>query len=114
MTSSRRRPLRRLPGLLFITVLVAGAFALWVRKTVTEPVEHESADRIVTIDQGAGPQAIVSRLSEAGIVHHPLALKIYLRITGRGGNLKAGDYKFPSPISPLQAIEKIHRGEVFL
>src|SRR5262249_8788030 len=45
---------------------------------------------------------------------HPLALKIYLRATGGAGNLKAGDYKFPSPISPLQAIEKIRRGEVFL
>ena len=47
-------------------------------------------------------------------MQHPLVLKIYLRITGRGGNFKAGDYKFPSPISPLQALEKIRRGEVYL
>ncbi|PYT02971.1 MAG: endolytic transglycosylase MltG, partial [Acidobacteria bacterium] len=95
MTSSRRRPLRRLAGLLFIVILAGGAFALWVRRTVTVPVEHDS-DQIVTIDQGAGTQSIVDRLSEAGIVSHPLSLKIYLRITGKGGNLKAGDYKFPS------------------
>src|SRR5260370_140449 len=114
MTSSRRRPLRRLTGLLFIIILASGAFALWVRKTVTAPIEHESADRIVTIDQGAGTQGTVARLAEAGIVPHPLALKLYLRITGKGSNLKAGDYKFPSPISPLQAIEKIRRGEVYL
>jgi UPF0755 protein len=113
MTSSRRRPFRRLTGLLFILVLTGGAFALWVRNAVMAPVEHDS-DEIVTIDQGAGTQSIVARLSEAGIVSHPLALNIYLRITGKGSNLKAGDYKFPSPISPLQAIEKIHRGEVFL
>ena len=114
MTSSRRRPLRRLIGLLFIIILAGGASALWVRKTVTAPIEHESADRIVTIDPGVGTQGTVARLAEAGIVPHPLALKVYLRITGKGSNLKAGDYKFPSPISPLQAIEKIRRGEVYL
>jgi peptidoglycan lytic transglycosylase G len=113
MTSSRRRPFRRLTGLLFILILAGGAFALWVRNAVMAPVEHDS-EEIVTIDQGAGTQSIVARLSEAGIVSHPLALNIYLRITGKGSNLKAGDYKFPSPISPLHAIEKIRRGEVFL
>lgn len=113
MTSSRRRPLRRLTSLLFIVILAAGGLALWVRRTVTAPVDHD-AEQIITIDQGAGTQSIVDRLSEAGIVAHPLWLKIYLRITGKGTNLKAGDYKFQSPISPLQAIEKIRRGEVFL
>jgi len=114
MTSSRLRPLRRIATLLLILLLALGAFAVWVRKTATTPVEHDSADRIVTIDQRAGTQGIVDRLVEAGIVRHPLALKLYLRVTGRAGNLKAGDYKFATPISPLQAIEKVRRGEVFI
>lgn len=108
------RPLRHIAMLLLILFLAGGASAVWVRKTATTPVEHESSDRIITIDPHIGTQAIVSRLSEAGIVRHPLALKIYLRVTGRGSNLKAGDYKFASPISPLQAIDKIRRGDVFL
>jgi UPF0755 protein len=111
---SRQQLRRRLTGLLIIVILAGGAFALWARKTATAPVEHSSADRIVTIDPRAGTQAIVARLAEAGIVRHSLALRIYLRLTGRGGSFKAGDYKFPSPISPLQALEKIRRGEVYL
>jgi peptidoglycan lytic transglycosylase G len=114
MTPSRFPSLRTLTRLLLIVIIGIGAFALWVRKTVTTPVEHQAADRIVTIDPGTGTQAIIARLAEAGVVSHPLALKIYLRITGRGGNLKAGDYKFASPISPLQVVEKIRRGEVDL
>jgi UPF0755 protein len=114
MTSSRRRPLRRIALLLLILVLVLGALAVWVRKTATTRVEHDSADRIVTIDPRTGTQGIVDRLLEAGIVRHPLALKIYMKATGRSGNLKAGDYKFASPISPLQAIDKVRRGEVFI
>lgn len=100
--------------LLFILLIVIAGAALWIRKTVTTPVEHDSADRIITIDQHSGTQAIIARLADAGIVRHKLALAVYLRITGRGNYLKAGDYKFASPISPLQAIEKIRRGEAFI
>jgi len=114
MIPSRFSPLRILTRLFLVIIICAGILALWIRHTVTTPIEHEAADRIVTIDQGTGTQAIITRLAETGVVSHPLALRIYLRVTGRGGNLKAGDYKFASPISPLQAVEKIRRGEVDL
>jgi UPF0755 protein len=114
MTLVRSRPLQLLNGLILIVIFTGAALALWVRKTVTTPVEHPSADRVITIDPGTGTQTIIGRLAESGVVTHPLALKIYLRLTGRGANLKAGDYKFPSPISALQAVEKIRRGEVDL
>jgi len=107
-----RNKLRNKAVLLIVVGVVVGAF--WVRSTVRTPVTHDSADRIITIEQGTGTQAIIGRLAEAGVVRHPTALKIYLKLAGRGGSLKAGDYKFPSPISPLQAIEKIERAEVVL
>ena len=111
----RRRPLLAVALILLVLIIggVAG-FAVWLRMAVNQPVEHQSADRIISIEPGTGTQAIIARLTEAGIVNHPTALKIYLRLTGRAAGLKAGDYSFASPISPLQAIEKIRRGEVHL
>src|SRR5689334_21415428 len=100
--------------LVVLFALAAGAFALWVRRDVNRPVEHPSADRIITIEPGTGAAAVVAKLSEAGIVRHPIPLRLYLRLTGRSGGLRAGDYKFASPISPMQAIDKIRRGEIFL
>jgi UPF0755 protein len=85
-----------------------------VRSTARAAVEHPSAGKVITIDPGARTNVIIDRLAEAGIVHHPLAFKLYLRLTGRAGGLKAGDYTFQSPISPLEALEKIRRGEVAL
>ncbi|MGA9771626.1 MAG: endolytic transglycosylase MltG [Blastocatellia bacterium] len=111
----RRRPLLR--AFLFLLILFIAAFAggaLWLRSTVNKPVEHASADRIITIEPGTGTQAIVTRLGEAGIIRNPTALIIYLKLTGRSTALKAGDYRFASPISPLQAIDKLMRGEVYL
>jgi UPF0755 protein len=97
-------------AVLAAAVIIAG---VWVRWTVAHPVEHPSADRIVTIDPGIGTAATIARLQEAGIVRHPIALRLYVTITGRSSRLKAGDYKFASPISPLDAIDKVRRGDVY-
>jgi UPF0755 protein len=91
---------------------VAGGFA-WVRASVRKAVDHEAADQIITVEPGMSTQAIINRLSEAGIVRDPTALKIYMRMAG-GPPLRAGDYQFDSPITPLQAIDKIQRGLVYL
>ncbi|HEV8484646.1 MAG TPA: endolytic transglycosylase MltG, partial [Blastocatellia bacterium] len=98
---------------LFLIAAAIGCF-LWMRFTFNKPVEHGAAAEIITIHPGMGPGGIVNRLADAGIVRHPGAFKIYLRIMGRSGRLKAGDYKFDSPISPLEAIGKIERGEVYV
>src|SRR5581483_11418784 len=100
--------------LLVVLVLAAAAALLWVRADVNRAVEHPSADRIITVEPGTGAAGVIAKLSEAGIVRHPIALRLYLRATGRSGGLRAGDYKFASPISAMQAIDKIRRGEVFL
>jgi UPF0755 protein len=111
---AKRKSLWRGIVLLTALLLMAGAGgALWVRSSVTRQVFHPSAERIITIDPGLSTRAIIARLSEAGIVTHPRALLLYLMLTWRGSSLKAGDYKFASPISPLEAIEKIRRGEVY-
>lgn len=97
-------------ALLAVVVLVA-AFRL--RASVHRQVTHQSADRIITIAPGLGTTAIIKRLSDAGIVDSPRSLSVYLLMTGRSGSLKAGDYMFTSPISAVEAIEKIRRGEVY-
>ncbi|MCI0487608.1 MAG: endolytic transglycosylase MltG [Blastocatellia bacterium] len=112
---SRKRPVRRYAILFLLVLTIAGGAAafLWAKATIGRAVEHPSADKIITIEPGTSTQSIIDSLRDAGIVRHPNVLKIYLRITGRGAHLKAGDYKFESPISPLQAIDKIIRGDVY-
>ena len=114
MTPGGRHLFRRLAIPLIIVAIGFGTLSCaWVRLTVGRPVDHPSANVIITINQGSGTRAIINQLAQAGIVRHPLALQLYLRATGRAGHLKAGDYQFESPISPLAAIDKIRRGEVF-
>ncbi len=98
--------------LILLALIAIAASWWWIRKAVNTPVEHGSFDQVITIESGTGTQAIIKRLSEAGIVQNPTALKIYLYVTGRSGKLKAGDYRFESPVSALEAVEKIERGDV--
>lgn len=98
--------------LILLALIAAAASWWWIRKAVNTPVEHGSADQVITIEPGTGTQAIIKKLSEAGIVQSPTALKIYLYVMSRAGKLKAGDYRFESPISPIEAVEKIERGDV--
>ncbi len=98
--------------LLFLLIVGAGAGgAWWVKSNFYTPVEHDE-NKTLIVQSGMGTQAIIAKLSQLGIVKNPRALALYLRGTGRSGQLKAGVYKFVSPISPMQAIEKIERGEV--
>jgi UPF0755 protein len=97
--------------LLLLVVAIGAGGAWWLRSTLYTPVEHD-ADKVLIVQQGMGTQAIISKLNQLGIVRNPAALAFYLRATRQSGQLKAGVYKFDSPISPIQAIGKIQRGEV--
>lgn len=109
-----KRPMRSFVIIVFLIFGCAGLAWAWVKMTVSRAVEHSASDEIITIEQGSSLNSIAKELADAGIVRHPTALQLYLRATGKGANLKAGDYKFQSPISPIDAIDKIRRGEVFV
>jgi len=113
-TVSPRSRLRGCFRFIILIILLGSAAAAvwWVRDSVTRPVDHLSADKIISIEQGMSTQAIINKLEEEGIIRHPAALKLYLAVARRSDQLKAGDYRFDSPISPLQALDKIARGDV--
>jgi UPF0755 protein len=54
---------------------------------------------------------VVNKLADEGIIKHKWPLTLYLRFTARGTELKAGEYDFPSPISPLAVFARLREGE---
>jgi UPF0755 protein len=107
---------RRRVGFLLVAAIVAlfavGVVAVWFQLSLTARREHGAADRIVTIEPGMGTRQIVDRLADAGVVSTRTPLLAYLVATGQGRQLKAGDYMFESPISPIEVVDKIRRGDV--
>jgi len=87
------------------------AFGAWAYSDLRRPVAHSKAGQYIEIPKGSSPSTIVRKLAAEGVIKHEWPLKFYLKSTGVGSTLKAGEYDFPSPISPLSVLAKLQQGE---
>jgi UPF0755 protein len=97
-------------------VILTGAAAIggwvWLDRAMDQPHKHEAARRTITIQPGTGSSDILARLSREGVLESDWLVKLWMKITGSGKRLKAGDYEFKSPISPRQVIAQLAGGSV--
>jgi UPF0755 protein len=103
-------------ALLVIVVLVAGSAAAFTYymdngfrsryKGFSEP------EKFVEIPSGTGAAEIRRRLIESGVVSDELAFRAALMWTGQSRALKAGEYRFDRPMSVVEVVEKLARGDV--
>ncbi|HEV7747712.1 MAG TPA: endolytic transglycosylase MltG [Pyrinomonadaceae bacterium] len=94
-----------------LVLLAVSASAIWVYRDLHTPVKHAKHGQFVEIARGSSPTSVVSKLAEEGIIRNKLPLMIYLKLTANGSQLKAGEYDFPSPISPLGVFARLREGE---
>ena len=98
-------------------VLVGLAFSAlvgltwWVRSSLNSPKSHEKAETYIVIESGATPGEIVAQLAAEGILEGTTPTSIYLKTFGNPAGLRAGEYRFPSPITPMQALALLEKGE---
>jgi len=96
---------------LALIVLASAASGAWVYSDLRKPVSHARSGQYIEIPKGSSPSWIVNKLLAEGIIKHEWPLKLYLKSTGKGATLKAGEYDFPSPISPLSVVAKLQQGQ---
>ena len=94
-----------------VIVLAASGLSYWLYSSLTSPQQHAKADEWITIEKGSTPAQIIDKLAAEGIVSGGTPLKIYLRTIGDAGNLQAGEYQFRSPISALEVLKELEKGE---
>jgi UPF0755 protein len=95
-------------GVCLLATLIIGG---WTYFDLNRPVTHAKTGQYVEIPKGMSPAAIIRKLAAEGVIKHELPLRLYLKGTGGGATLKAGEYDFPSPISPLDVLAKLQQGE---
>ena len=104
--------MKRLLLLFFALILLAGAASgYWVYSDLRKPVSHGKSGQFIEIPKGSSPAAIIKKLTDEGVLKREWPLKLYLKSTGKGATLKAGEYDFPSPISPLSVLAKLQQGQ---
>lgn len=97
--------------LLALLLLGGAASGAWVYSDLHKPVTHSKSGQYIEIPKGSSPSSIIKKLSAEGIIKHEWPLKLYLKSTGKGALLKAGEYDFPSPITPLSVVAKLQQGQ---
>lgn len=105
------RFVRILFGLVLLAIIGLVGMSYWLYSSLNTPREHDKAAQYIVIEKGSTPNQIIAKLTNEGILAGGLPLQIYLRTFGDSSKLQAGEYRFPSPITPLQVLKELEKGE---
>ena len=101
---------------LILLIIVVGVLGIagagfWTYSDLHEPIAHTKTGQYIEIPKGSSPSAIVKKLAAEGVIKHEWPLMLYLKTTSDASTLKAGEYDFPSPISPIGVLAKLQQGQ---
>ncbi len=106
-----RRVLIASAVILTILFTATAVFSLWLYRELHTAVAHGKANDYIEIPRRSTPEGIANKLLAEGVIRRTWPLTFYIRLTRSAKLLKAGDYRFPSPISPLGVLKKLEEGE---
>src|SRR5436305_2028147 len=107
----KRRTKRLLIAIILLLIIAPGAFALWLYREMRIPVSHTKSNDYIEIPRRSTPEGIVNKLVSEGVLRHKWPLLLYIKLTRSAKLLKAGEYRFPTPITPLGVLKKLEEGE---
>ncbi|HEV8120049.1 MAG TPA: endolytic transglycosylase MltG [Candidatus Polarisedimenticolia bacterium] len=111
----RRILLRSVWAVCLLTVIVGSTVALRSLLWAHLPYRNYGApSALVDVPQGASLRRIVDILEDHGIVRRFPWSAATLRLLGASEGLKAGEYEFSQPMSPLEVFERIQRGDIYI
>jgi UPF0755 protein len=107
--------MKRLLIVIFVLIAVGVAAvagtSYWISSAMNKPATHSHAADYIKIEKGSTPKQIVDQLSDAGIISSPTATNLYIRFFADSSKLQAGEYQFASPISALQVLKQLEKGQ---
>jgi peptidoglycan lytic transglycosylase G len=106
--------MRALKYLFLAALLVVAAAAGWLWWFATHPLELPRTPFDFTVHSGSGIKTLSRQLSREGLFRDGESFWIVARLLGRVPTIQAGTYRLEQPITPLELLEKLRRGDVQL
>ncbi len=103
------RAARRLALLAAAAVLVAVAWGAWF---CLRPLEPPRSPFDFTVKSGASLKGVARQLADEGLLPEPYTFWLLGRALGKAGALQAGTYRVAEPLTPLELLDKLARGDV--
>ena len=100
--------------LALFVLIIGGAAAVTMSMRLQQPFRaYAGEEQFVDIPPGSGSRTIGDRLVTSGVVQDNLTFRLALWRSGKGRQLKAGEYRFDRAMTPAEVIDKIARGDVY-
>ena len=78
-----------------------------------QALRFEPLPKIVNVPTGTHLRSLSVILEREGVIGNAQVFWLMGRVMGKGGTLKAGAYSLDKPLTPLELLDKIERGEIF-
>jgi UPF0755 protein len=92
---------------------IAGGWFFW-RAMRTPYKGYEEPRTRVEVRRGQRTATILEQMRKAGVLRDQWVPLVYMKIFRRNDSLKAGVYQFEKPLSAVDVVDKLVRGEVIL
>jgi len=99
-------------GLWLGVAILAAAAAAGCGWRLTRPYQGFSGETFVEFPHGTGSRGLAASLAQAGVVRSRWDF-LLVRILSPIRRLRAGEYRFDRPASPVEVFDRIARGDVF-
>jgi UPF0755 protein len=100
--------------LVAVLAAVGGVAGYRVWGQIHDPYKgYDAAEQFVDIPPGTSSNGIGRRLIDGGVVSSDFVFRAAVWVSGRGRGLKAGEYRFDRPMSAIEVLDVIARGESY-
>jgi peptidoglycan lytic transglycosylase G len=110
--SVARRLFRTLIVLIVLTVLALVGGFLWFN--APGPAATSGDATVIILDRGMGGYAIAERLKSEAIIPSAGFFAVWVRLSGNGGKLRAGEYSIPTHASMAEVVQILAHGKPIL
>ena len=101
--------IKRLALLAILFALVSAGGLAWYGN---QPLRYEPLPKTINVPPGTHLRSLSVILEKEGVIGNAQVFWLLGRVQGRGGTLKAGVYALDKPLTPLELLAKIERGEI--
>lgn len=99
---------------LLLFTLIGLGVVYWLFAYYPQQANLQSEPVELVIERGTGAAQIADKLTQDGVIKHPLAFRLYARLQGVSEKFQAGEYAFQSGITPQRVIEKLVSGDIII
>lgn len=104
--------MKLIKSLWVIVLLSALAGAVWLAWYANQPLSMGVLPKTFSITPGTSLHGLTVQLEKARIVQAPVSFQILGRLLDKSTALKAGVYEITRPLTPIELLEKIERGDM--